>query len=420
MPCPKGNSNIFHASFVLFLQIALFWFFNLKLMKAKDQLFNEFPPIDKETWLAKVEKDLKGKPLADLNWQLGEDIELAPFYHPDDMQEQYAPLIDGRRDNDWQIGEYVNVDAPKAANQQLLQGLNGGVEAPLFRLYQHMQQEDIAQLLDGVHPNMVSLNFGEYYVDKQPKALFELITGWLKQQQADPQQAGGSLDFDPLLDWSKPPIDTLAEMMNSCASSWPHFRVLQINARQYHGGPEEAVNELAMTIAKGSEYLHQLQEQGVSPTLANKHLQFGIAISKSYFVEIAKLRALRLLWANVLKAYGAEHSRAQIIVHFAPETQDEQTNTNIIRASTQAMSAVMGGADRLYVLPSNHINQEGYTEFSLRIARNLQHLLKMESHLHRVIDPGAGSYYIEQLTNILADRAWAQFQELEQQQAFAQ
>lgn len=214
-------------------------------------------------------------------------------------------------------------------------------------------------------------------------------------------------------------MQALADMIHQCAESWPGYRVLQINARQYHGGPEEAINELAMTIAKGSEYLHRLQQEGVSPTLANKHLQFGIAISKSYFVEIAKLRALRLLWANVLKAYEAEHSRTQLIVHFAPETQDEQTNTNIIRASTQAMSAVIGGADRLYVLPSDHIKQEGYSEFSLRIARNLQHLLKMESHMHRVIDPGAGSYYIEKLTDKLAEGAWARFQELEREGAFA-
>lgn len=388
-------------------------------MKAQDQLFDAFPPTDKAAWLTKVEKDLKGKPLEDLNWQLNEEIEVAPFYQPEDMKERYAPLLDGRRDNSWQIGEYTNVEDTKKANQQLLQGLNGGVEAPLFRLYRPLDKSQLTALLESVHPNMVALNFGENYVDKQPKTLFQLLTDWLKEQGADPKEASGSLDFDPLLDWSEPPVGVLAEMINHCAQSWPRFRVLQINARQYHGGPENAAEELAMTIAKGSEYLHRLQEKGISPTLANRHLQFGIAISKSYFVEIAKLRALRLLWANVLKAYNAEHSRAQVIVHFAPETQDEQTNANIIRASTQAMSAVIGGADRLYVLPSDHVKQGGYSEFSLRIARNLQHLLKMESHLHRVIDPGAGSYYIEKLTDKLAAKAWARFQELEQQQAFA-
>jgi len=388
-------------------------------MKSKDQLFDAFPPTGKADWLAKVEKDLKGRPLSDLNWQLSEEIELAPFYHPEDMQERHAPLIDGRKDNDWQIGEYVNVEATQTANQQLLQGLNGGVEAPLFRLYHPLDKNGLTELLDSVHPDMVALNFGEYYVDKQPEALFGLLTEYLSEQDADPQQTSGSLDFDPLLDWSEPPIDTLAQMIKRCAASWPGYRVLQINARQYHSGPKEAVEELAMTLAKGSEYLHRLQEEGVSPTLANKHLQFGIAISKSYFVEIAKLRALRLLWANVMNAYHAEHSRAQLVVHFAPETQDEQTNINIVRASTQAMSAVVGGADRLYVLPSDHVKQEGYTAFSLRIARNLQHLLKMESHLHRVIDPGAGSYYIEKLTEKLAEGAWRRFQELEQQGAFS-
>lgn len=388
-------------------------------MKKQAELFNDFPPIDKATWLDKVEQDLKGRPLEDLQWHLNEQITLEPFYHPEDLPEQYRAIRGDRNDNDWEIGEYIDVHEPKQANQQLIEGLNGGTQAPLLRLYHPATAEELSVLLAGVAPNMVSLNFGEYYANKQPGQLFSLFTGWLTSQSADPQQTTGSIDFDPLLDWSEPPIADLAEMIRTCQKHWPGIRPLQVNARTFHGGAEKTVTELAMTVAKGSEYLHRLQEAGLPPDVANQHLQFGIAISKSYFVEIAKLRALRLLWANVMKGYGAERRSAFLSVHFARETQDEHINTNIIRAGTQAMSAVIGGCDRLYVLPADHIKQEGYASSHLRIARNLQHLLKMESHLHQVVDPGAGSYYIEKLTDKLAEAAWEAFQQLERERAFA-
>ncbi|MBK9488574.1 MAG: hypothetical protein IPO07_07135 [Haliscomenobacter sp.] len=128
-------------------------------------------------------------------------------------------------------------------------------------------------------------------------------------------------------------------------------------------------------------------------------------------MEIAKLRALRLLWQNVLKAYGVQTSALEIAAHFAPASQDEHPNTNLIRAATQAMSAVIGGANQLYVLPSNASLHESPTPFTRRIARNVQHLLRLESHLDKVIDPAAGSYYIEKLTEELAHKAWAIFQQ---------
>src|SRR5690606_19484509 len=124
-------------------------------------------------------------------------------------------------------------------------------------------------------------------------------------------------------------------------------------------------------------------------------------------------RALKILWANVLEAYGVKVQMPFIEVHFAPESQDNNINTNMIRAATQALSAVIGGADRLYVLPANAALGEASMSFTRRIARNVQHLLQMESHVDKVFDAGAGSYYIEKLTNILAEKAWAKFQEIE-------
>ncbi|MBK7869743.1 MAG: hypothetical protein IPJ74_03185 [Saprospiraceae bacterium] len=195
----------------------------------------------------------------------------------------------------------------------------------------------------------------------------------------------------------------------------PHFRIVEVDARRLHSGVERTSQELAYTIAKGSEYLAQLAERGVNLGIANQQMQFAVAISTSYFVEIAKIRALKILWLNVLEAYGATPQFPFIEVHFAPESQDNNPNTNMIRAATQALSAVVGGADRLYILPANAALGESSTSFTRRIARNVQHLLQMESHTDKVSDAGAGSYYIEKLTNILAEKAWAKFQEIEAQ-----
>ncbi len=381
---------------------------------AEQGLFSEFPPTSKEAWLAKMEKDLKGKPLKDLYWQLEEQVELAPFYHPDDRSgEPPPPLSAGRSSNDWEIGEYIDVKDIAQANKDALEGLQGGVEAPLFRLHSPLSGGQLEQLLQGIELAYASVHLGEYYTEKAPWELFRQLTALVEKRGFDSQAVAGSMDFDPLLDWSTPPLEKLAELIRHCRDNMPRFRPFQANAHRFHSGIENTSAELALTIAKGSEYLARLSELGLAADTVNAHMQFSIALSQSYFVEIAKLRALRLLWANVMKAYGKEAQEPFIVAHFAKESQDDNPNTNMIRASTQAMSAVIGGANRLYVLPANYALKEDSTSFTRRIARNVQHLLKMESHLHRAVDPGAGSFYIEELTGKLASQAWAQFKELE-------
>ncbi len=386
-------------------------------MTEKDHLFAEFPPAARAEWLAKMEKDLKGKPLQELRWQLEEDIIIEPFYHPEDMGEALPP-IRNKPDNNWEIGEYIDVEEAKKANQEAREGLEGGVEAPLFRLNLRLSPAGVEQMLDGIELPCISTNLAENYTGKAPWELFQNFAGLLEKRGIDKKLIRGSVDFDPLLDWSDPPAEKLAELIRYCQEHMPLFRPFQINAHRFHSGPHDSSIELAYTIAKGSEYLARFSNYGISAEAVNAHMQFSVAISKSYFVEIAKLRALRLLWANVTKAYSGKAHAPFLVVHFAHETQDDNPNTNMIRASTQAMSAVIGGADRLYVLPSNYAKREPGTAFSRRIARNLQHLLKMESHLHRVADPGAGSYYIEKLTEKLSERAWARFRELEEKREF--
>lgn len=388
-------------------------------MDQTDKLFKDFPPVSREEWLNKVTKDLKGRPLQDLFWHLEEDIIVEPFYHRTDVATTGEPIPHPVAGNDWEIGEYIQVEDIKTANEQALEGLTNGVEALGFELYHPLQSGELNKLLAGIELPYISTNFGEYYPEKVPLSIIRQFVALVKERGLAKEQIQGSVDFDPILDWTDPPLDDLAEAIHLVHSELPAFKIVQVNGRYYHAGPEETSRELAYTIAKGNAYLAAMQERRIDPAITNHHLQFSVAVSTSYFVEIAKIRALKILWLNVLRGYGiSELTVPEIVVHFAHESQDDNPNTNMIRAATQAMSAVIGGADRLYVLPANHALPEPSTAFTRRVARNLQHLLKMESHFDKVVDPGAGSYYIEQLTQKLATKAWATFQELEETKEF--
>jgi methylmalonyl-CoA mutase len=387
-------------------------------MDSKENLFEEFPPISKAEWLAQAEEDLRGKPLSDLNWQLEEDIEMPPFFHPEDMDSLYPPLREGRPQNRWEVGEFIEVGEIPAANELLREGLEGGVEAPLLILHRPLKDEEIARLFEGIQPDLISTHFTQLYPGKDPAAQLRQFHQLVKGRSVDGEKIRGSIDYDPILDWSDPPFDDLAGAIRYCREHLPLFRALQINGLRFHAGPENTSRELAFLIAKGSAYLAQLSDRGIDPGMANQHLQLTTALSTSYFVEIAKLRALRLLWHNVLDAYAAAPGATLIVAHLARETQGDDPYTNMIKAGTQAMSAVIGGADRLYIRPANFSLNEPTPPLHRRIARNTQHLLRMESYLDRVIDPAAGSYYIEKLTEKLAEQAWEQFQELERERAF--
>ena len=387
-------------------------------MEVKNNLFEEFSDVSREEWAAVAEKELRGRPLDDLKWHLGEDVDIAPFYHPDDMGELPAPILSGRRENRWEIGELVDVLDIARDNEALLEGLEGGVEAPLLILPRNLTDDELERLFENVRLDYISTHFTQLFAGKKPQALLRQFHLLLRKWNYDPEIIKGSIDFDPILDWSRPPFAELAEAIHFCEEKMPNFRMLQVNGLRFHSGPENTSLELALIAAKASEYLAQLLEQGISAARADRQMQFTLALSTSFFVEIAKIRALRILWANILKAHGATQSAAIIVAHLAQETQGEDVNTNMIKAGTQAMSAVIGGAERLYVRPADFSPKQSGTPFTKRIARNTQHLLRLESHLGWVLDPAAGSYYLEKLTEKLAQSAWHTFQELDARKEF--
>lgn len=388
-------------------------------MKKATSHFDAFAQPTKADWLAQLAKDLKGKPLSDLDWQLEERVRLSAVYTAEDLPSPPPTLVHGRTNNAWQIGEYIDVHDAGAANAQALEGLRGGVNAPLFRFFHLPDVAELAVLLADIEPAYISVHFAPHYPDKDPAELFRNLIYYTRQRGVPLADIRGSIDFDPLLDWTSPPWPPLVRLLRFADRYMPQFKVLQINGQVLHTGADDSARELAWMVAKGVAYMAQLAELGVPPSVTNGHLQFSVAVGKRYFVEIAKIRALKLLWANVLAAYGIEGAALPpIAAHLATESQTDNREYNMISAATQAMSAAIGGADSVFVLPADAATQEQSSSFTRRIARNVQHLLQLESHLDRVADPAAGSYYIETLTQALAASAWAQFQDIEREGGF--
>ncbi len=371
-------------------------------MKSKSPAFKEFPPVTKAEWLAKISEDLKGNAIEELNWHIG-DLEISPFHHAGKVAELPNPIMGNAG---WKTGEDVDATNIAYANQMALDAVQNGVEAPRFLLDEILGSHRMTALLEGMDLSSISVHFLERNKNANPLQLLHHFKDVAEKRGLGDLQIQGSVNW--LYDEAVVQ-DQALELVEFAHGKLPAFKVLPVNGTRYYEGEQEVVNELAATIADGEEWLSQLMQKDISPDKANAHLFFSIAVGKNYFVEIAKIRALKLLWANVLKGWSCKFDMPPVEASFAATEQSGDPHDNMIQATTQAMSAVIGGADRLTVLPPDNAPEKA--AFSRRIARNVQHILKLESHLDWVADPAAGSYFIEDLTNRLAGSAWARFQE---------
>ncbi|MEL6140959.1 MAG: methylmalonyl-CoA mutase family protein [Bacteroidota bacterium] len=375
-----------------------------------------FAASGKSEWLDRARQELKGKDPAELDWVLNERIRLSPHYTPEEVPEH--PKLD--LDPGWQPGSYVASGPANAMNAHAIEELQGGAEALLFSLYRQIDVEEMSQILAGIELPYISLHCALYFPDRDPAELFRDLIFYLRRRQYPLDQIQGSVDFDPLFDWSDPPLKPLIRLLRFVSKHMPGFRVLQVNGNAFNTGPARTDAELALTIAKGAEYLNMLRAEGVPPEIANHHMQFALSLGKSYYVDVAKLRALRILWANVLKGFGIkEITLPRLAAHSGLDSLTSDVNDNLLQLTTQALAAVSGGADLLFLLPADIATDKGATPFGRRMSRNIQQLLRLESDLAELTDPAAGSYYLDTLTSKLVECAWEQFLEIEAQGGFA-
>lgn len=352
--------------------------------------FSEFNPTSKQEWLEKVKKDLKGKALETLDFEVEEGLVLSPFFNEGDVESYQNSGLQNFRSGDWNIGACFDVFETKSINEQLKQALEGGVNAPLLVLKQELSTRDITDLYEGIEPAWIHNNFeGE---DSILHSFFDKWSTYLKGRGCDLEQVYGNLG-----------LQGFSNDFNSVWEEMPNFstyKIIEKEQADYSSG-------LASLLIKA----HELLEQSKHPEEMVTQIQFKIWADKNYFASISKLRAFHILWANFLKAYNCPIDIApNIQVHFAPsillEDYTEGGYQNMINAATIALSAVIGGGTTIFVPPASVPE----TPLIRRMARNVNHLLKMESYIDKVIDPAAGSYYIESLTKELAERAWRKFQ----------
>ncbi len=367
-------------------------------------LFKEFKKTSKKDWLAKVEKDLKGKPLENLDWQLNDDFVISPFAHADDFNEKYSPLVGKRKTNSWEKGVRIKVSNHKTANQEALFLLEKGAEALCFEFKNNPLKKDLQVLLKHIELEWISTQF--ILPDDSWKRVLQSLVSVIKEKKQDPAKVNFSFHFNHPTNISKKDFPSLQKYSTILAQS----NLIGIFGAKYNSDKKDIDSNLALILRDINQYFEQWNEKGFDLKELITQIQVSISLSDSYFLNIAKIRALKLLWKMLLKAWKQNHNTPLTIsAHLTESTQTKDENFNKIKATAQSMAAVIGGVNQLYIYPSYSVKKKSENLNQQRLGLNVQHLMELESHMTKVIDPSAGSFYIENLTDEIAERAWEKF-----------
>lgn len=408
----------------------------------KQPLFNEFPPISTEEWEEVITQDLKGANYKEkLRWQTGEGVEPLPFYRRQDLSDidRSTPIpkkFTGQNINDWEIRSVIFAEDITAANKKALTVLEQGAQALSFKLSVRrtegaiggdisglpiQTQSDFSALLDGISLRNTPLHFD---AGMASPALLAMLFNETKNQQGNTEKVWATFSYDPfvyLLEHGQYPKKKITlkrdvqQLAQFSSDHLPGIRLLAVDGRFYHNSGATIVQELGYAMASASEYLALLTEADLSLNNAAGTLNINFAVGSNYFLEIAKFRAARLLWKNLIEAFGGSEDQHKAYIHGETSRWNKtlyDPYTNMLRTSTEGMSAAIAGCDALTILPFDEHFRRPDT-FSQRIAQNQQLILSEEAYFNKVEDPAAGSYYIEKLTIQIAEKAWNIFQEIE-------
>ena len=391
----------------------------------------DFPAISTQEWMDKITADLKGADFSKkLVWRTPEGFNVNPFYRAEDIEGLLTtksapgefPYVRGTKaDNNWKIRQNIDAKCAKTANEKALDVLGKGINSLGIKVNKaELSEEYIATLLNGIDATKVELNFKVCV--KEAAKLASLLKAYFAANKYDLSGVYGSICCDPinrmLLKGKKLSAEEITNILIEVlqeAEALVNFPVIGVNAVSFNNAGVYCAQELGYALAWGNQYLELLTEAGVDPMVA-KSIKFAFGVGGNYFMEIAKFRAARLLWAKIVEAYNPSClCAAKMKIHTETSTYNKtiyDAHVNMLRTQTEAMSAALGGVDSLTVLPFD-ATFKASDEFSERIARNQQLLLKEESNFDKVIDPAAGSYYIESLTAMIAQQAWKIFLDIQ-------
>ena len=386
-------------------------------MTNKEKLFTEFTAPTTQEWLDKIEVDLKGADFQKrLVWRTNEGFNVQPFYRREDLANLKTP--------DALPGEFPFVRGNKK-DSNVWYVRQKGVDSLGFKLPGKMvSKETVETLLDGILCDIVEVNFAT--CPRHSLELAEILAEYFAKKGYDKEKVVGSIEFDPMKKMvmkgkDVTPVLEFGPKLVEALKEYPNFRCIVADSDALNNAGAYIVQELGYALAWGNEYLQQLTDAGVDVDLAAKSIKFNMGVSENYFMEIAKFRAARLLWAQIVKQYEPKSDDScQMCINATTSTYNQtlfDSYVNLLRSQTEVMSAALGSVHSMVVTPFDAPYEEA-TDFSERIARNQQLLIKEESHFDRIVDPSAGSYYIEHLTDALATEAWKIFLKVEEEGGF--
>jgi methylmalonyl-CoA mutase len=401
------------------------------------KLLTEFPPVSTVQWEEVITKDLKGADYdKKLVWKTADGIAVRPYYRADDLQRVKHmgadvgafPYVRGaKNDNKWLVRQTYCACADKQkANAQALDGLMRGVDSLGFCFEGKLEEADLDTLLKGIYLDAVEVNF--VGCTCSGTGLTQKLVAYAKKTGAKLDDVAASIDADPLREMTTKGVladDAFDRLKNAilAAAELKRLRNVGVSGAVVHNAGGTPVQELAFALSMGNEYLARLTDRGLAVDDAARRLKFTFAVGASYFIEIAKIRAARMLWANIVSAYKPQKTCSERMKIHAVTSAWNQTAydayVNLLRGATEAMSAAVAGVDSLEVLRFDKPFRAP-TEFANRIARNTQVLLKEEAHFDQVVDPAAGSYYIEMLTQSIAEEAWKLFKLVEEKGGYVE
>ena len=414
---------------------------------------------DKSKWSALANKELRDKSAADLTWKTLEGINIDPLYTQEDLkglehlgslpgEEPFtrgvkATMYAGRP---WTIRQYAGFSTAEESNKFYRKALDSGQQgvSVAFDLATHRgydsdhprvlgdvgkagvaidSVEDMKILFDGIPLDKVSVSMTMNGAVIPVLASF-IVTG--EEQGHSRSLLSGTIQNDILKEFMvrntyiyppEPSMRLVADIIEYTSDEMPKFNSISISGYHMQEAGANLVQELAYTLADGKEYVKTAIDRGMDIDKFAGRLSFFFAIGMNFFMEAAKLRAARLLWHRIMDNLGAKNSRSKMLRTHCQTSgvslQEQDPFNNVVRTAYEAMSAVLGGTQSLH---TNALDEAIAlpTEFSARIARNTQLILQEETGVTNVVDPLAGSYYVEKLTSELADAAWELIQEVDE------
>ncbi|MEC3965559.1 methylmalonyl-CoA mutase subunit beta [Flagellimonas halotolerans] len=373
-------------------------------------LFNEFPEVSAKQWKQKIQMDLKGDDYNEtLVWESLEGINVKPFYHQEDIAD--IPSFSLPKDHDWSVGQSMYVGDAKKANTKAQEILEKGVESIVFTIPN--EKIDFETLFSGINLETVLLYFNFEFLALEPvEKLVSLLKG---------KKAKAHLNIDIIGHLAKDgnwyhklekDHKLLTELVSLGTSD---ISITGVDLSLYQNAGANMVQQLAYGLAHANEYLNQfVPSSGVGKSLP---ITFKVAVGSNYFFEMAKVKALRWLWNSLASEYDIQGKCNILAIPSKRNKTLYDYNVNMLRTTSESMSAVLGGADTVCNLAYDAIYHKD-NEFGERIARNQLLLLKEESYLARASQISEGTYYIESLTNQLAEKALVLFKQIEKAGGF--